>query len=186
MYNITLISSSCHLSLSLYFFPPFFFFLRSYENDCNHNRNSCPQCYREFNSFRALEQHINSGVHSAKGYRCDDCTREFSSLTALMGHCESTSCVYANNIVQTLASDYERSPQLMLTNGNVTQIEATLYFDGRYVYFVLWQFVVIFPGKIYTSILFFRISSHFIFDPLSLLYYALRIHHLEITINQST
>lgn len=98
--------------------------------DYNTQTWDCPQCYREFNSFRALEQHINSGVHSAKGCRCDDCTREFSSLTALMGHCESTSCVYANNIVQTLASDYERSPQLMLTNGNVTQIEATLYFDG--------------------------------------------------------
>uniref|UniRef100_A0A7S3VGH0 RNase H type-1 domain-containing protein n=1 Tax=Chaetoceros debilis TaxID=122233 RepID=A0A7S3VGH0_9STRA len=89
----------------------------------------CPQCYREFNSFRALEQHVNSGAHSAKSYRCDDCNKEFSSLTALMGHCESTRCVYANNIVHTLANDYERGPQLMLTNGS-TYTEATLEFDG--------------------------------------------------------
>lgn len=89
----------------------------------------CPQCYREFYSFKALDQHVNSGVHSAKSYRCNDCERQFTSLTSLMAHCESSYCVYANNVVQTLASDYERGPQLMLTNGN-SYTEATLEFDG--------------------------------------------------------
>lgn len=46
-----------------------------------------------------------------------------------MGHCETTNCIYANNVVQTLASDYERGPQLMLTNGG-GYTEATLEFDG--------------------------------------------------------
>ncbi|OEU20405.1 hypothetical protein FRACYDRAFT_267594 [Fragilariopsis cylindrus CCMP1102] len=90
----------------------------------------CPQCRQEFRSFRALEQHANSGVHSAKAYRCDDCNREFSSLTGLMSHCQKTSCVYANNIVNTLANDYERGPQLMLTQNGNTHTEATLEFDG--------------------------------------------------------
>eukprot|EP00588_Corethron_pennatum_P007221 CAMPEP_0194298688 /NCGR_PEP_ID=MMETSP0169-20130528/60304_1 /TAXON_ID=218684 /ORGANISM="Corethron pennatum, Strain L29A3" /LENGTH=302 /DNA_ID=CAMNT_0039048699 /DNA_START=77 /DNA_END=985 /DNA_ORIENTATION=+ len=97
--------------------------------DYNTGTWDCHQCGREFNSFRALNQHVNSGVHSAKSYRCDDCNRQFSSLTALMSHCETTQCVYANNVVQTLASDYERGPQLMLTNGSV-HTEATLEFDG--------------------------------------------------------
>jgi len=90
----------------------------------------CPQCQQKFRSFRFLEQHANSGVHSAKGYRCNDCNREFSSLTGLMGHCQSTSCVYANNIVNTLANAYERGPQLMLTQNGNTHTEATLEFDG--------------------------------------------------------
>lgn len=89
----------------------------------------CPQCFREFRSFRALEQHVNSGVHGAKGYRCDDCRREFASLHALMSHCQNTGCVYAGNIVHTLATDYERGPRLMLTNGDA-YTEATLAFDG--------------------------------------------------------
>lgn len=97
--------------------------------DSNTNTWDCPQCRREFNSFRRLTQHANSGVHSNNSYRCDDCNMQFKSLTALMGHCEMTSCVYANNIVQTLAADYERGPQLMLTNGG-EYTEATLEFDG--------------------------------------------------------
>ena len=97
--------------------------------DCNSQTWDCPQCHREFTSFRALAQHVNSGAHAANAYRCDDCNREFSSLNALMNHCENTSCVYASNVVHTLASDYERGPQLMLTNG-AAYTEATLEFDG--------------------------------------------------------
>ncbi|KAJ5655950.1 hypothetical protein N7507_007900 [Penicillium longicatenatum] len=56
----------------------------------------CYICHREFNTSRALTQHINSPVHKQKAYHCpnQNCPKEFISLAGLFSHLESESCAF--------------------------------------------------------------------------------------------
>ena len=78
-----------------------------------------------------LEQHVNSGTHSEKAYKCDDCGRKFAKMAQLVSHTNTSSCRHAAHAATTLVNDYQRGPErLMLTNGGEPTYEATLYFDG--------------------------------------------------------
>ncbi|KAJ5564347.1 hypothetical protein N7513_000589 [Penicillium frequentans] len=56
----------------------------------------CYICHREFNTSKALNQHINSPVHKQKAYHCpnSNCPKEFISLAGLFSHLESESCAF--------------------------------------------------------------------------------------------
>ena len=97
----------------------------------------CSICSREFLTARALEQHLNSGVHEADLYRCQGCERTFRSLGSLNQHVTMTSCSErAARQVRTLLGDASRQAGLLQitnqsqTTGRTAPPEATLYFDG--------------------------------------------------------
>jgi len=91
----------------------------------------CPFCYKVFYRHSGLDQHINSGVHSEKAYKCDDCGRKFAKMAQLVSHTSNSTCRYVAHAAATLVNDYKRgSGPLMLTNGGEPTYEATLYFDG--------------------------------------------------------
>ena len=56
----------------------------------------CYLCHRGHATLGALNQHLNSPIHSEKLYRCPNrkCKREFVSLAALFSHLESESCKF--------------------------------------------------------------------------------------------
>lgn len=56
----------------------------------------CYICHREFNTSKALNQHVNSPVHKQKAYHCPNgnCPKEFISLAGLFSHLESESCAF--------------------------------------------------------------------------------------------
>ena len=75
--------------------------------DYNDDMWDCSMCDRRYRTKRALEQHLNSGVHDGSRYHCQDCEREFSTLGSLTQHLNSTG------------------------HGNeYNHHDATLYFDG--------------------------------------------------------
>ena len=97
----------------------------------------CSICSREFLTARALEQHLNSGVHEADLYRCQGCERPFRSLGSLNQHVTMTNCSErAARQVRTLLGDASRQAGLLQitnqsqTTGRTAPPEATLYFDG--------------------------------------------------------
>lgn len=53
-------------------------------------------CHRDFNTRRALDQHLNSPVHQQKIYHCPNrrCGKEFVALAGMFGHLESESCSF--------------------------------------------------------------------------------------------
>ncbi|KAF2477940.1 uncharacterized protein BDR25DRAFT_299678 [Lindgomyces ingoldianus] len=54
----------------------------------------CYLCHREYNTLRALNQHLNSPAHSEKLYHCPNrsCNNQFVRLASLFNHLESESC----------------------------------------------------------------------------------------------
>jgi ribonuclease HI len=91
---------------------------------------ACPMCQRCFSTENGLSNHVNSGTHSEKAYRCDDCSKQFAKLAQLVDHTSKSSCRHAAHAAAALVNDYEEGGErLMLTNGS-DSYEATLYFDG--------------------------------------------------------
>jgi uncharacterized C2H2 Zn-finger protein len=73
----------------------------------------CSICSREFWTARALEQHLNSGIHEADLYRCQGCQRTFRSLGSLNQHVTMTGCSErAARQVRTLLGDASRQAGL--------------------------------------------------------------------------
>jgi hypothetical protein len=60
----------------------------------NGSSYECYICHRDYDTLRALNQHLNSLVHSEKLYHCPNrsCNREFVRLASLFNHLESESC----------------------------------------------------------------------------------------------
>ena len=96
----------------------------------------CFACGKAFLSSEAYMQHLRSGVHEQKAYRCSTCNREFSSLSGLHGHAEQTGHARPARQVRTMLGDAARvQERLMLTDqsGRITgppPPEGYLFFDG--------------------------------------------------------
>ncbi|OSS43866.1 hypothetical protein B5807_11706 [Epicoccum nigrum] len=62
----------------------------------NGSSYECYLCHRKHNTLRALNQHLNSPVHSEKLYHCPNCScnRQFIRLASLFNHLESESCKF--------------------------------------------------------------------------------------------
>jgi DNA-directed RNA polymerase subunit RPC12/RpoP len=62
----------------------------------NGSSYECYLCHRKHNTLRALNQHLNSPVHSEKLYHCPNCScnRQFVRLASLFNHLESESCKF--------------------------------------------------------------------------------------------
>ncbi|KAG0578399.1 hypothetical protein M758_4G017700 [Ceratodon purpureus] len=65
----------------------------------------CYLCSREFGSLVSLNQHLNSGAHSTKDFRCKKCGFTATWLSGLIGHVETEKCGFmSRSQVRTLAT----------------------------------------------------------------------------------
>ena len=96
----------------------------------------CAICQREFTTARALEQHLNSGVHEDDLYRCRGCDRTFRNLGSLNQHVTMTDCsARAARQVRTLLSDASNTTGLLQITDQTHRLasrapEGVLFFDG--------------------------------------------------------
>ena len=104
--------------------------------DPDYDEWTCSICFRGFNTRRALEQHLNSGVHEESLYQCQGCAKTFKSLASLNQHVSMTGCSMrsARQVRTLLADANDAQGMLMLTDRSqvrtTTTWEGTLYFDG--------------------------------------------------------
>ena len=90
-------------------------------------------CDSAFPKKRGLEQHLQSGIHEQKRYRCDDCSKEFPSLASLSQHLNSTGhAARESRLLHVMVTDAQQTQRLMITDGAAPRLyfEATLFFDG--------------------------------------------------------
>lgn len=69
----------------------------------NGHQYECYLCHREYQTLRALNQHLGSPTHKQRIYHCfgRGCARQFTALAALFSHLESESCGATRfNVVQ--------------------------------------------------------------------------------------
>jgi ribonuclease HI len=96
----------------------------------------CAFCARAFSQHRDLVQHLESGVHEEKAYRCSTCDRKLSSLSGLHARAEQTGHQRPARQVRVMLGDAARvQEQLLLTDRSAQQVgspppEGFLFFDG--------------------------------------------------------
>eukprot|EP00457_Paulinella_chromatophora_P011191 gb/GEZN01011319.1/.p1 GENE.gb/GEZN01011319.1/~~gb/GEZN01011319.1/.p1 ORF type:complete len:343 (+),score=1.53 gb/GEZN01011319.1/:50-1078(+) len=57
---------------------------------------ACCLCDKRYPSLRDLNNHLGSGVHNAKVYKCPQCNYEFHKLSGLVMHLETEKCGFSS------------------------------------------------------------------------------------------
>ena len=65
-------------------------------NAWNGYRFECYLCHKEFNTYKSLDQHLESPAHQQNLYHCPNpkCRMHFKTLAAIFNHLESESCAF--------------------------------------------------------------------------------------------